>query len=468
MKIIKLPINKIKPSPYNPRKQLQPTDKEYQALRRSIQEFGTVEPLIVNKRNGALVGGHQRLQILKDIGEKIVDVVEVDLDPKRERALNVALNKITGRWDKHKLRSLLVDLDDGDLDFKITGFDDDELKNLIDEEGDDDAPPGERLPPLRKKAVTKPGDIWELGDHRILCGDSTNADQLRRLTRGEVAAVVFTDPPYGVDYRSESKTQDLPPIKGDEKKGDDLLKNLLVPAFQNAVRSAADDAAFYIWHAARTREEFVAAMKAVGLEERQYIIWAKAQFVMGHSDYHYSHEPCFYASKSGQRPKFYGDRTNQTVWTATMDASTSAKDKRILTNVANGLILVDGRGGSLYIQARAPKGKKARRIRVEPGAPVVLHHDSAEQTIWTVAKDGKVDHHTQKPVELAVRALENSSKPEQIVLDLFLGSGSTLIGAERTGRRCLGMELDPVYVDQVVDRWEILTGKKAHRIEGGK
>lgn len=467
MKIVKMPLAKIKPAAYNPRKKLSPADKEYQSLRRSIQEFGTVEPLIVNKRTGNLVGGHQRLQILKDMGDKVVDVVEVDLEPKKEKALNVALNKITGRWDKHKLKTLLVDLDVGDFDIALTGFDTDDLKEMM--EDDDQGPgPEDRIPPARKAPRTKPGDLWELGSHRILCGDSTKWEQVTRLTGGELASVVFTDPPYGVDYRSESTTQDFAPIKGDEKRGDDLVLKLLRPAFDNARKFAKDTAAFYIWHASSTREDFAAAMKAVGLEERQYLIWAKNQFVMGHSDYHWAHEPCFYASKAGHRPDFHGDRTNQTVWTAAVAQGTSAHDKRLLTNIANGVILVDGKGGLLFVQARAPRGKKARRIRVEPGSPITLHHDAADQSIWTVAKDTRVDHPTQKPVELAVRALENSSRPDEIVLDLFLGSGCTLIGAEKTGRRCFGMEMDPIYVDQAVDRWETITGKKGNRIQGGK
>lgn len=467
MKIVKMPLAKIRPAAYNPRKALEPTDREYQALRRSMQEFGAVEPLIVNKRTGNLVGGHQRLQILKDLGEKTVDVVEVDLDPKREKALNVALNKITGRWDKHKLKDLLVDLDDGGLDIELTGFEEDELKKLVDEEDADAPSDDDRVPPRRKKANTKLGDLYELDGHRILCGDSTKPEDVRRLTRGELASAIFTDPPYGVDYRSRSETQDFAPIQGDEKRSDDLLRKLLVPAFQNAVQAAHDTAAFYIWHASSTREDFAAAMKAVGLEERQYLIWAKNNFVMGHADYHWAHEPCFYASKAGQRPQFYGDRTNQTVWTASLDLR-RAQDKSLLTNVANGVLLMDGRGGQLFIQARAPKGKKARRIRVEQGAPVFLHHDGADQSVWTVAKDPRIEHPTQKPVELAIRALENSTKPEEVVLDLFLGSGCTLIGAERTGRKCYAMELDPVYVDQAVERWEALTGKKAFKTQGEK
>lgn len=461
MKLTKVPLAKIKAAPYNPRRDLQPTDREYQSLRRSIQEFGAVEPLIINKRTGHLVGGHQRLQILKDLGHKEAPVVEVDLDPRREKALNVALNKITGRWDKRKLKDVLLDIDSGDLDLEMTGFDEKDLEDLVNELDAQEAGDDDRIPATRKKPTTKPGDLWELGPHRVLCGDATAPDQVRRLMAGALASLVFTDPPYGVDYRSRSETQDFGPIMGDEKRNDDLLRKLLVPAFKNAASAAEDAAAFYIWHASTTREDFAAALKAVGLEERQYLIWAKNNFVMGHADYHWAHEPCFYASKAGQRPAFHGDRTHQTVWTATAGSSTQGK-KALMTNVANGLLLVDGHGGQLYLQARAPKGKKLRKIRVEPESPVVLHHDDARQTVWTVAKDGKVDHPTQKPVELAVRALENSSMPDQIVLDLFLGSGCTLIGAERTGRRCFGMELDPVYVDQVVDRWQALTGKKAN------
>lgn len=179
---------------------------------------------------------------------------------------------------------------------------------------------------------------------------------------------------------------------------------------------------------------------------------------MGHSDYHWAHEPCFYASKAGSKPAFYGDRSQSTIWRASM-----AQSKAVSTVVGPGVVLLDGAGGSLYITQRPPKGKKARQVRIAEAQTAFLQSEGGPNTVWEVARDFNYVHPTQKPVELARRAMENSSRPGEVVLDLFGGSGSTLIAAESTGRQARIMELDPAYADVIVARWEGFTGKKANR-----
>ena len=471
----------LAPAPYNPRK----IDAEDLVnLHASMREFGDLSGIVKNIGTGHLVGGHQRVKafdpawpIRKEKASDSVGTVavghietpygrwsyrEVDWPEEKEKAANVTANKIRSDFDRSALAEVLVDLDTANFDIALTGFSLEEVQKII---GGEPEVPGDadHVPALKSKAVTKHGDVWELGEHRLMCGDSTREDDVRTLTGSQAADLVFTDPPYGVNYRSRSERKEFDPVKGDSRQADELITKILLPAFRNAVKFTSPSAAFYIWHASSTREEFAHAMKAAGLVERQYIIWAKNNFVMGHADYHWAHEPCFYAAKDGQRPDFYGDRTQQTVWTAVAARSSSCPEDQVVTTLAGGLLLVDGRGGQVVLMPRAPKGKKIRKVRLEPGQTVAIGHESAQSTLWLVGKDASIEHPTQKLVELAVRAIENSSRPGQAVLDLFVGSGCTLIAAEVTGRKCFAMEMDPLYCDQIVERWEKFTGKKAHK-----
>lgn len=262
--------------------------------------------------------------------------------------------------------------------------------------------------------------------------------------------MVFTDPPYGVDYESS---------KGEKVAADDLVFDGLSELIQAVLGRALDftdkQAAFYIWHASATRDDFAAAIKAAGLQELQYIIWAKPTPVLGWADYHWSHEPCFYACRSGKRPAFYGDRAGSTVWRVASGAPTRG------VVLGPGVVVTDGQGGNLHLAPRPPK-RKLRHYRVEPGQSLVITGEGPGD-LWEVARDTDRLHPTQKPVELARRAILNSSREGEIVLDPFLGSGSTLVGAETTERRCFGVELDPRHVDVAVARWERLTESKAER-----
>lgn len=309
------------------------------------------------------------------------------------------------------------------------------------------------IPAPPANPMTNPGDLYELGPHRLLCGNATRLDHALRIIGDRRASMVFTDPPYGVSYKSQSGKFDM--IKNDDKTEDDLVNSLLLPAFKVAAAISDPDAAFYIWHASGTRDDFSYAMKSAGLIEIQYLIWAKPGFVIGHSDYQPAHEPCFYAVKQGNKPIFYGDRSQPTVWRFALHTFNN-----ISTVIDSGITLIDGHGGRIFVAPKAPKGKKIRTFRISPGKEMLLTTDNKANDLWFVSRDGMADHPTQKPVELAIRAIENSSLPGDIVWDGFLGSGTTLIGAEATGRICCGTELDPRYCDVIVNRYVKYTGNK--------
>ena len=275
---------------------------------------------------------------------------------------------------------------------------------------------------------------------------------------GAKAQMVHTDPPYGVSYKTQSGKFEM--IKNDDKTGDDLMATLLIPAFKNYVRYTADNAAFYIWHASSTRRDFEDAMTAAGLLEKQYLIWVKNAPVLGHADYQWAHEPCFYAEKAGHQAKWYGDRAQRTTWNVVYRGADGTA-----TTLSGGVVLTDGAGNKLYLTEKPPKGKKVRYIRLSEGRSITLYQESKEQTVWEVARETKTVHPTQKPVELPVRAITNSSETGDLILDFFGGSGSTLIAAHMTGRICYTTELDPKYVDQIVKRYIEVSGNSGVTVE---
>lgn len=459
--------------PENPRK----ISKEALAgLQASMDKFGDLSGITFNVRTKHVVAGHQRLDGMRkkygDLpireegdrawielpGGKRFYLRLVDWDQDTERAANITANNtaIAGTFTD-ALQDQLESIQAHDAELFSSLRLDELVKSNAGEEPRDGQ---DNTPTLRAKAKARTGDVYLLGDHRLMCGDSTKAEDVDKLMAGERAALVFTDPPYGVDYESQAEDESKRRIIGDEKTGDELIKKILLPAMRQMSRVAEDSAAFYIWHASSTRDEFAYAMKAAGLVERQYIIWAKHSFVMGHSDYHWAHEPAFYAAKDGHSPLFYGDRTQQTVWTAALSRSENGTGEMAI-HLGTGLLLLDGQGGQLFIQGKAPKGKKVRKLHLSPGQNLTMAHEGAMQTLWYVSKDAKIQHPNQKPVELSVRAIENSTQPGQAVLDLFAGSGSTLMGCEQSRRRCYTMEMDAMHVDQIVSRWETATGRKA-------
>lgn len=385
-------IQKLKPAEYNPRKDLKPEDEEYKKIKKSILEFGYVEPIIINK-DFTVIGGHQRLKVLKELGYTEIECIVVDLDKNHEKALNIALNKISGEWDNTKLEELLAELKETDIDMDMTGFSFDEVDDMLKDitgSKEDDFDLDEALDEI-EEPITKPGDIWILGKHRLMCGDSTQKEDVMRLMNKQEADMLLTDPPYNVNY--EGKTEDALKIENDNMNETEFY-NLLIDAFRNMYENAKCGSAIYVFHADTEGLNFRNAFKSVGFKLAQCLVWVKNNFVMGRQDYQWRHEPILYGWKEGAGHYFIDNRKQSTV----------------------------------------------------------LEFDKPTRN---------AEHPTMKPIDLLVYLIKNSSKENQLILDLFGGSGSTLIAAEQSKRICYAMELDPKYCDVIVRRWEELTGEKA-------
>lgn len=305
-----IPINELKPAAYNPRKKLKPGDKEYEKIKNSITEFGYVEPIIVNY-DMTVIGGHQRITVLRDLGYTEVQCVVVHIeDEAKVKALNIALNKITGAWDEQLLADLLVDLQGLDFNIGLTGFDPPEVEQLFSkvhnkDVRDDDFDVEEEL---RKPAFSRPGDIWFLGRHRIICGDATIPETYTRLMDGQKANLVLTDPPYNVNIEETAGK-----IKNDNMPDDEFYK-FLYCSFVNMEQNMADDASIYVFHADLQGHNFRKAFKDAGFLLSGCCIWKKNSLVLGRSPYQWQHEPCLYGWKASGRHQWYSDRKQTTIW----------------------------------------------------------------------------------------------------------------------------------------------------------
>lgn len=387
-----LPVSILKPAAYNPRKKLKPGDAEYEKIKNSITEFGFADPLVVNK-DMTIIGGHQRLSVAMALGYTEVPCAVVDVDKVREKALNIALNKITGAWDENALADLLQDIQNSDFDLGKTGFDPPEIDQLFnkvydqkvkEDDFDVDAE-------LQKPAFSKDGDLWFLGKHRVICGDSTKPEIYEKLMDGQKANMVLTDPPYGVDVEETAgkiQNDNLP---------DDKFYDFLLSAFKCMHENLADDGSIYVWHADTKGLIFRKAFQDAGFYLSGCCIWKKNSLVLGRSPYQWIHEPCLYGWKQKGRHEWYSDRKQVTVW---------EYDK--------------------------PKSSP--------------------------------DHPTMKPIQLMAYPIKNSTMTNGIVLDSFLGSGSTLIACAETNRVCRGIELDPKFVDCIVRRYAEWAGGKTDDI----
>ena len=298
------------PAEYNPRKDLKPGDPEYEKLKRSIEQFGYVEPVIWNKTSGRVVGGHQRLKVLLDMGVTEVECVIVELNDNKEKALNVALNKISGEWDKDKLTLLISDLQGADFDVTLTGFDPAELDDLFeastqDKAHDDDFDVDEEL---KKPTVTKLGDVWQFGPHRLVCGDSTRAETYDLLMAGKKANLVVTDPPYNVNYEGSAGK-----IKNDNMANDKFYQFLL-DAFACMEAVMADDASIYVFHSDTEGLNFRRAFSDAGFYLSGCCIWKKQSLVLGRSPYQWQHEPCLFGWKKSGKHQWYTGRKETTIW----------------------------------------------------------------------------------------------------------------------------------------------------------
>ena len=449
-----VPIEKAIPNPKNPN---QHSTDQIARLAQIIAATGWRAPVTISKRSGFIVKGHGRRLAAIERGWDFVPVDYQEYASEAEEWADlIADNRLAelSTIDTGLLIDMIGDLDTGEIPVELTGYSEEDLADIIAAmEGADDTvdDKADAAPAIQNIPMSKAGDIWHLGTHKLICGSATDRATIKKLMAGEKAQMVNTDPPYGVSYESQSGKFDM--IKNDDLTGDDLMGGLLIPAFKNYAEFTDSDAAFYIWHASSTRRDFEDAMTAAGLIEKQYIIWVKNAPVLGHADYQWAHEPCFYAEKAGQSAHFYGDRAQRTTWKVVLrDADQMA------TVLTGGVVLTDGAGGKVFLNDKPPKGKKIRYIRLSDGKSVCLYPESKASTVWEVAKETGTEHPTQKPVELAVRAIDNSSKPGDLVVDFFGGSGSTLMGAEMTGRRCNIVELDPRYCDVIINRYVRFTG----------
>lgn len=298
------------PADYNPRKDLKPGDAEYEKLKRSIEQFGYVEPVIWNQTTGRVVGGHQRLKVLMDMGMTEVDCVVVAMDEEKEKALNIALNKISGDWDKDKLALLIADLQGADFDVSLTGFEPAEIDALFkdtlkDGVKDDDFDVGAEL---AQPTMTKPGDIWTLGRHRLICGDSTKAETYDLLMGSTKANLVITDPPYNVNYEGSAGK-----IKNDNM-ADEAFYSFLLDAYTQMHSAMADDASIYVFHADTEGLNFRRAFADAGFYLSGCCIWKKQSLVLGRSPYQWQHEPCLYGWKKNGKHQWYTGRKETTIW----------------------------------------------------------------------------------------------------------------------------------------------------------
>ena len=432
-------IGLLRPDPANPRRI---SEEELDALERSLRQFGFVQPVLARRDDGIVIGGHQRLVAARRLGLTAVPVIWLDLGPEQARLLGLALNKISGSWDDALLARLLADLQaTPDLDLSLSGFGEDEVKELLrslevreKRERQEAFDLEEALEEARRAPRTKPGDLWALGDHRLLCGDATNADDVARLLDGAAPTLLATDPPYGVSLDGSWRDgvyNGLGPAErtylrpSGEVEGADATRApggrrgrtaghrnttlsgdtrvdwseafALVPSLQVG----------YVWHAGVHAAEVAEGLVAIGFEIVAQVIWDKGLFAIGRSWYHWNHEPCWVVRRAGAKVPFRGSRDQATVW-------------------------------------RVPSPKM----------------------IMAGSSEAKQDHPTQKPLLLFETPIANHLRPGEALYEPFCGSGTALVAAERAGVRCYAMEIDPLYVEVALRRWERFSGQIAARLDG--
>jgi DNA modification methylase len=396
-----VPIDLLRPDPANPRWIGQ---EELDSLERSIRQFGLVAPVLARREDGTIIGGHQRLVAARRLGLATVPVTYLDLSIEQARLLNLALNKISGSWDDQLLARMLADLQASEVDLSLSGFSEDELEDLLlslnvreKQERIEDFDLDSALEDARTPR-SKPGDLWALADHRLLCGDATRPDDVERLLAGAKASMAFTDPPYNVslgDHGGQARGARKRRIANDSM--DPIAWETFVRAWGHNLLGSVDGAIYV----AMSSKEMPLASRVLFEEGGHWsdtLIWRKDRFVLGRADYQRAYEPIWFGWPEGASHHWCGDRDQDDVW----------------------------------------------EIARPSDAPL---------------------HPTMKPLPLMERAINNSSEAGDLVLDLFAGSGSTLIACERTGRRCAALELDPRYADVVLARWERFSGLVAARID---
>ena len=359
----------------------------------SIREFGFTNPVLIDA-DGGIIAGHGRVMAARKLGMEEVPCIELaGLSDTQRRAYIIADNKLAlnAGWDDELLAIEFAELADAGFDNLLTGFTQDEIDALTPEQIPEGLTDEDAAPEVQTEPVSKLGDVWLLGKHRVMCGDSTSIDAVETLMAGQQADQLVTDPPYNIAYEGGSKKREQ--IKNDEMGSTDF-RQFLRDAFTAADAVMKAGAVFYIWHADTEGYNFRGACLDTGWQVRQTLIWNKDNSAFGRQDYHWKHEPCLYGWKAGAGHLWAADRKQTTI-----------------------------------IECKRPSKSEL--------------------------------HPTMKPVELMQYQIENNTKGADLVLDLFGGSGSTLIACEKTGRHARLMELDPKYCDVIVRRWQEFTGKQA-------
>lgn len=420
MEIEHIKITDLKPAEYNPRRI---SDEDYQKLKNSISTFGLVDPIIINLKNMHIVGGHQRYDVLLDehmmdndflaelpmirlgdVGFVFTDTNLSIADDDHEKALNLALNKISGEWDELKLQPLLEELELSPIDIQLTGFSEPELEELnIDttEETGEGVVEDDYVEPEELEVTVKKGDIYKLGNHRLMCGDSTNDEDIKKLMNNQKSDMIFTDPPWNVNYGA---------VKPDNSQGyttrkilndsmtSDQFKEFLTNIFTAVKEILHDGAITYVVMSAQEWGNIMNVLSQCEFHWSSTIIWVKDRLILSRKDYHTQYEPIWYGWLSNSR-------------------------------------------------------------RLHP------LKDRKQSDVWEIPRPTKSEEHpTMKPIELCARAITNSTDPNNNVIDIFGGSGSTLIACEQTNRNCYMMELSPHYCEVIINRWETFTGEKAEQI----
>lgn len=386
LKIEQVKLEKIKPYKNNAKKH---PEEQVANVAESIKTLGWRQPIVLDVNNVIIIG-HGRYLAAKRLGLKLAPChYAKDLTAEQVKKLRLLDNKLNeSEWDLDLLKLDAKGLDFSEYDLDWGGVFNGEEKPEIEED---------EVPDVDEKAepITQLGDIWKLGEHRLMCGDSTDKETVEKLMDGAKADLLVTDPPYNVAY--EGKTEEQLTIENDSMSGEEF-RAFLRSAFERVFEHLKAGGAFYVWYASREHINFETALNEAGLQVREQLIWVKNSLVLSRQDYHWKHEPCLYGWKDGAPHNWYSDRSQTTV--------------------------------------------------LEFNRP---------------SRNG--EHPTMKPLDLIGYQIQNSSKKKDIVLDLFGGSGSTLIACEQLNRRCRTMELDPKYCDVIIKRWETLTGKKAELLK---
>lgn len=396
-------------------------------IRASLREFGFINPVIIDREYN-VIAGHGRVEAARAEGIAEVPCVYADhLTEAQKKAYILADNRMAldAGWDEEKLRLEIQALQNMNFNIGLTGFEDSELADLMLDletptEEDDYDVAGE----IPEEPTSQLGQVYKLGRHRLICGDSTDVSVISKLMDGKNADLWLTDPPYNVDYEGSDGQK----IKNDSM-GDTQFREFLKAAFAAAKGALKPGAAFYIWHADSEGFNFRGACRDVGLQVRQCLIWVKNSLVLGRQDYQWRHEPCLYGWNEGAAHYFIDNRAQTTV-----------------------------------IEDYLPDFNKMKREEMK----ALLEEIYSDRLSTTVIYEDKPKandlHPTMKPIKLLARLIRNSSRTDEIVLDTFGGSGSTLMACEQLGRTCYTCELDPKYVDVIINRWEEFTGHKAELI----